>query len=292
MQVANDDGPVGPRVPGAVATMMESARQVLVLLRYRRMLWYVPIALAILSALTFVLAGRARDRLDGHDLFCLVAWWGLGTVVVPWVTLFMGVQAVHGEIEDRTSQYLFLRPIRLVPLLLGKWVAIAVAGSGIAWLATLGMFAATAARGELWPDGLELHLLWSFGLVLSFGAMAYAAAAVFFAAMFRRPLAWAAFFVVGLQMLTANLPISAGLRQVTITDHLRRMVLDLVEPDGRLIRLLWPAEPRESPDDMASGAFALVWGSPLVGLLTFTAVCLLVACYRYATTEYESRTRD
>ena len=273
-------------------TLLESARQTLLMLRYRRMLWYLPIALAVFGALTFVLAGRPQSRIDGHDLFCIVAWWGLGTVVVPWITLFLGVQAVHGEIEDRTSQYLFLRPVRRVPLFLGKWVAITGAASVIAWSSTAVLYVAMSAPEGLWPDGRQPYLLWSFGLVLSFAAMAYAAVAVFFAAMFRRPLAWAAFFVVGLQMLTANLPVSAGLRQLTITDHLRRMVLDMVEPDRGLAKNLWPAERRESRGEVLESAFGLELGSPLVSLLIFVAVCLLLGSYRYAATEYESRVRD
>lgn len=291
-EAAAGTGRSSQTLPTSVATVWESARQTLLMLRYRRILWYLPIALALLGGLMFVLAGRAHGRVSGHDLFCIVAWWGLGTVVVPWVTLFLGVQAVHGELEDRTSQYLFLRPIRRVPLLLGKWVAITVAASAIAWSATAVLFAAISARPDLWPDGKELDLFWSFGLVMSFGAMAYAAAAVFFGATFRRPLAWAALFVVGLQMLTANLPVSAGLRQVTITDHLRRMILDLIEPDRRLARSLWPAERDESLVEFSDGAFRLESGSPLVSLLLFTAVCLTLGCVCYARTEYESRARD
>jgi len=279
-------------LPTAFATMIESARQTLVMMRYRRVLWYLPIALLVLGGLTFLLASRAHSRVSGHDLYCVIAWWGLGTVIVPWVTLFLGVQAVHGEIEDRTSQYLLLRPVRRVPLLLGKWLAITVANSVLAVGASAVLFAAIAARPALWDNGYELHLMWSFALVLSLGAMAYAAVAVFFGATFRRPLAWAAFFVVGLQMLTANLPVSAGLRQVTITDHLRRMVLDLVEPDRSLASALWPAERAESLVGLESGAFRLESGSPLLNLLIFTGACLAIGCYRYAKTEYESRARD
>lgn len=279
-------------LPTALATMLESARQTILMMRYRRVLWYLPIALLVLGGLTFLLASRAQGRISGHDLYSVIAWWGLGTVIVPWVTLFLGVQAVHGEIEDRTSQYLLLRPVRRVPLLIGKWLAITVTNSVLAMGASAVLFAAIAARPGLWENGYELHLLWSFALVLSLGAMAYAAVAVFFGATFRRPLAWAAFFVVGLQMLTANLPVSAGLRQVTITDHLRRMVLDLVEPDRSLARALWPAERAESLVGLSPGAFRFESGSPLVSLLIFTGVCLLLGCYRYAKTEYESRARD
>ena len=127
---------------GGIATILESARQTLLMLRYRRLLFFVPVVLALMFGFAFVVAGRAHDGIDGVHLYCVIAWWGLGTVVVPWMTLYLGVQAVHGELDDRTSQYLFLRPVRRVPLLLGKWLAVALVASGIACAA------AAANRGR------------------------------------------------------------------------------------------------------------------------------------------------
>ncbi len=268
---------------GVVGTALESGRQTLLLLRHRRFGWLVALALGALGALAFVLAARAHERLDGRTLYCLLAWWVLGTVVVPWSTLYLGVQAVHGELEDRTSQYLFLRPIGRVPLLLGKWLAVVAASALIGVGGAAILLVAVGAHGQLWPDGVDLSLFAAFALVLTLGGAAYAAVAMFFGATFRRPLAWAAFFVVGVQMLAANLPVSAGFRQLTITDPLRRMVLDRVEPDGRLARILWPAEREFRPDDI---------GEPLTNLLWFLGTCLLLAAWRYARTEYESRARD
>jgi len=278
---------------GAVPAMLESARQTLAMLRYRRILWLAPIVLLLLGAFAFALASRTSDNTSGYDLYCLFAWWGLGTVLVPWVTLFLGVQAVHGELEDRTSLYLFLRPVHRVPLLLGKWLAISLVSSVLACCAAAVLYAAIGAHTHLWPEGRDLRLLQSFSIVLSFGAVAYAAVAVFLAATFKRPLAWAAFFVVGVQMLAANLDVSAGMRQLTITDPLRRMILDLIQPRRELAHGLWPAERSESlRTELAAGAFRFEFGSPLVSLMILIAVCLALGAYRYARTEYESRSRD
>ena len=288
----NDVAPEAPGL-GVLATTVESARQTLVMLRYRRILWFAPIGLLLMFAFAFVLAGNSRARSDGAHLFSVFAWWGLGTVVVPWTTLFLGVQAVHGELEDRTSQYLFLRPVHRIPLLLGKWLAIALVTSALACCSATALYAAVAARGELWPDGREPWLLASFCIVLGLGAIAYSSVAVLLAATFKRPLAWAAFFVVGLQMLAANLKVSAGMRQLTITDPLRRMTLDLIEPSRRLARDLWPAERNEALlVENGTGAFLLEFGSPLCSLLILIGVCVVVGCWRYARTEYESRSRD
>ena len=271
------------QLPGAWATTVEAARQAIMLMFARRVPRLLAIALLGLGALAYVLGGRVDDRLDGRSLYCLLAWWVLGTVVVPWSTLFLGVQAVHGDIEDRTSQYLFVRPVGRVALLLGKWIAVVAAAGAVGVAGAAVMFAAIASRGALWPDGVDASLLVAFVAVLCLAAVAYAAVAVMFGAMFRRPLAWAAFFVVGVQMLAANLPVSAGLRQLTITDPLRRLLLDQVEPDARLARMLWPAEDDFRPEMI---------GNPVCTLLVFTLVCVIVAAWRYATAEYESRNRD
>lgn len=279
--------------PGALRTALESARQSVLLLRYRRFFWFLPVLLGLMFVFAYVIGGRAHDSVDGAHLYCVITWWGLGTVVVPWMTLYLGVQAVHGELEDRTSQYLFLRPVRRTPLLLGKWAAVSLVGCGVACGGAAALYFGVAAHADIWSDGHEPGLLRTFCAVLSLGVVAYAGAAAFFAATFRRPLAWAAFFVVGVQMLTANLPVSAGLRRLTITDPLRRVLLDQLEPTRSLARDLWPAQRADARvvDDLPE-SFTFEVGSPLFDVAVFTVVCLALACWRYSRTEYESRSRD
>ncbi len=282
-----------PARPGMLGTALESARQTLWMLRYRRVLWIVPLALVLLFLFALVVSGRARGSIDGAHLTCVLAWWGLGTVLVPWATLYLGVQAVHGELEDRTSQYLFLRPVRRLPLLLGKWLAVSLVSALIGCAGVVALFLGVGARPDMWSDGLDPSLIGTYALVLTMGAFAYAAAAALFAATFRRPLAWAAFFVVGVQMLAANLPVSAGMRRLTITDPLRRVLLDQLEPTRRLAEDLWPAERAEARElDDLPASLTLQAGSPLVDLITFVVVCLAFASWRYSRTEYESRSRD
>jgi len=59
-------------------------------------------------------------------------------------------------------------------------------------------------------------------------------------------------------------------------------VLDGIEADQRLARDLWPAQ-RFAPE---------LVGAPLQDLAWFTGACLLLACWSYSRTEYESRHRD
>ena len=114
-------------------------------------------------------------------------------------------------------------------------------------------------------------------------ADALAEVAAFFAARFQRPLVWGAFFIVGLQMFVANMPAKAGIRVLTITDPVRRFLMDGIEPDQRLARLMWPAEREWHPD---------LIGQPLLNLGILTAVTLLLALYYYLRSEYDSRPRD
>ena len=268
---------------GWMSTVIESARQTTLLLSRRRVFWIAAGVVALLGACAHVVGGRAVERIDGRGVFCLLTWWLHSTVLLPWTTLFLGVQAVHGRIEDRTFQFLFLRPVGRIPLLLGNWLAVVLAAVLLGSAGVVALFAGVATHPERWSGDVEWSLLGIFLEVSLFAALAYGAVAVFFAAYFRRPLVWSAFFVVGLQMLTANLPVSAGLRHLTITDPLRRLVLDLVEPSQPLARRLWPAERDFNPDMI---------GAPVKDLVLFTLVSLVLAMWAYSRTEYDSRSRE
>jgi ABC-type transport system involved in multi-copper enzyme maturation permease subunit len=271
------------RLPGFAGTVAESFRQTLQAhLRLRLVLW-IAVAAALLFAVAALLAERAHERIDGRSLYCLMAWWGGATVLAPWCTLYLGVQVVHGPIEDRTCIFEFLRPVSRGALLLGKWLAVAALSFAAATVAAVAMFAGTATNPERWGDGIEPELLVAFVQMFGLAALAYSAVAAWFSAFFRRPLAWGAFFVVGLQMLTANLPVSAGLRQLTITDPLRRFVLEAVNPDQRLARALWPAEREFQPD---------LIGEPVQELVILTGVCLVLALWFFTRTEFDARNRE
>jgi hypothetical protein len=63
----------------------------------------------------------------------------------------------------------------------------------------------------------------------------------------------------------------------------RRFVLDGIDPDQRLARMLWPAE-RDWNDEMI--------GQPLLNLGILVAVALALALVSYQRSEYDSRTRE
>jgi len=271
-----------PTPLGFFGTMRESTRQTLARLVRHRVRWVVLGGLLLLAGGTWLLGANAHDRVTGRHLLCVLSWWVLATVLMPWATLYLGVHAAHGDIEDRTVQYLFLRPVGRAPVLLGKWLATAIAGAIVGAFGVVAIWVGLASHERLWGDGHEVATAGVFAVAVAIGAAAYAATAVLFSAAFRRPLLWAALFVVGLQQLAANLPVSTALRQMTIADPMRRIVLDGIHADARLAEILWPASEFQP----------MVAGEPLQDLAWFTGVCLVLACWLYSRTEYESRHRD
>ena len=272
-----------PQTLGFFAAVLESARQTIALSARGRAPRLVVGAMLAAAAVAWLIAGRRPEGLDGRNLYCQIAWWLYGTAVMPWATLFLGVQAVHGRIEDRTFVYLFLRPVGRVPLLLGTWLASVVMAGAVVVFGVLVLFAAVAARSQLWPDGIEWALAGDFALVMGLGVVAYAAIAALFAAAFRHPLIWSAGFAVGVQAIAANLPVSAGLRRMTITDPLRRIMLDRIEPDPRLAQDLWPAE-RDFRSELI--------GHPFQDLAVLVLVALVLAAWIYCRAEFDSRERE
>jgi ABC-type transport system involved in multi-copper enzyme maturation permease subunit len=270
---------------GFVATALESARQTALRLRHHRVWFLVIVGAAALYGIAWLVGNQTakHGRGDGVMAYCNLAWWLQATVVMPWLTLYLGVQALHGGLEDRTFQYLFLRPVSRAGLLVGKWLAVAAVGGAVGAAGSCVLFAGMSDNADLWPDGADWSYAGVFAAASMAGAAAYAAVAMTFSAWFQRPLVWAALFVVGLQQVVANLPVSAGMRYATITDPMRRFVLDAIEPTKSLARSLWPAEP--------DFQIELV-GAPLRDLAILAAVALALAAWIYSRTEYDARQRD
>jgi ABC-type transport system involved in multi-copper enzyme maturation permease subunit len=267
---------------GFLRATVEIGRQTALLLLQKRLLWIVGAQLA-LPVLSFLVGGSFGDRSTGRELYAESTWWLFVFVLVPWTTLYCGVQAVHGDIEDRTFQYLFLRPVPRAALLCGKLLAVAAFSTALFGLGACAWFLGFAVRSELWPEGVEFELVAVYVQAIAMAAAAYAAIAVLFAARMRRPLVWGACFIVGLQMFVGNLPSKASIRYLTITDPVRRFLLDRLNPDRRLADNLWPWEREFKPD---------LIGQPVLNLLILAAAATALALHYYTRSEYDSRERE
>lgn len=269
-------------MPNPVAAVVEVARQTLRLLLQYRMLWLLLLAECGVAGIGLAI-GFDNDHMTGRQAFSTLAWWLLAFVLVPWSTLFFGVQAVHGDIEDRTFQYLFVRPVPRPVILIGKWLAIALLMSAVHVGGVTLLYFAVASHGALGGEAVDVTAWLVFAEAMLLLSAAYAAVACCFSAMFRWPMVWGAGFIVGAQMLVANLPIRASIRYATITDPVRRFVLDGLDPDRELARMLWPAE-RDWRAELI--------GAPLQNLGILVAIALLLALVSHTRSEYDSRTRE
>lgn len=264
--------------------ILEVARQSLHTMLRSRLLWLV-VPLEVLAVLVpWLILENARVPPGGREAFCLTAFWFHLFLLTPWIGMFYGVQAVHGDIEDRSFQYLFLRPVPRWVLLLGKWLSAAVITTALAGFGMLVLMGGMSLMSWDWPSGYpETELLPMFFASAALAGAAYTSVAVLFGVWFRRPMVWSVFFVVGFEFFVSNLPSGATVRSFTVADPVRRFLLDWLEPTQKLARQLWPSQRNFDPEQL---------GTPLVSLAQFVVFNLLLAVWIYGRTEYDSRPRD
>jgi len=263
--------------------VLEVARQTAALQFQNRLFRLLPIALVGAAAVVFLVGMDPPHSLSGRKLFAVVSWWLVANVLLPWTTMYFGVQAVHGDVEDRTFQYLFLRPVSRWSIYLGKVLAVAVSSAAMHAAGIAIVFAAGATHSEMWADGLEWDLLVVFAKACALLGIAYAAVAALFGAWFKRPLVWSAAFILFGQLFLANLPAKAGIRHATIADPVRRFVFDRIDLGDNLSRALWPAE-RNFREELI--------GEPLLDLSILVGVALALGVLAYSRSEYDSRERE
>lgn len=266
-----------------IRAVFEVARQTAVLQLQNRLFRLLPVALAAAAAVVFLVGMNPPHSLSGRKLFAVVSWWLVANVLLPWTTMYFGVQAVHGDVEDRTFQYLFLRPVPRWSIYLGKVVAVAALSAAMHAAGMALVFGAGAAHAEMWAEGLEWDLLVVFAQACGLLGIAYAAVAAVFGAWFKRPLVWSAAFILFGQLFLANLPAKAGIRHATIADPVRRFVFDRIDLGDNLSRALWPAERNFSED---------LIGEPLLDLTILCGIALALGMLAYVRSEYDSRERE
>src|SRR5262245_50878413 len=96
---------------GQLRTVLEVARQTLRLQLQNRLLVLQLLALVGVAVLAFLLGFKRDGAPTGRQQFCVLSWWLIACTLAPWTTMYFAVQAVHGDIEDRTFVYLFARPV-------------------------------------------------------------------------------------------------------------------------------------------------------------------------------------
>jgi ABC-type transport system involved in multi-copper enzyme maturation permease subunit len=262
----------------------ETARQTFAHLLRNRLLWILLAVELVVLAIPWIMVSHGRNRMPADAVFPRLGYWIHVFMLAPWTAMFFGIQAAHGDIEDRTFQYLFLRPVPRWSLLFGKWLASALLSAAVIALGLCELWLAIVLMPFTWNAGTpDLGLLVTFLATAAISVMAYSAVAVLFGAWFRRPLIWCMFFVVGLEMFISNSPPEAGVRSLTVADPVRRLLLKWLDPPRDLVRDLWPSQHDWDPQKL---------GNPQGSLMLLTACCLALAVWIYTRSEYDSRERD
>jgi hypothetical protein len=267
-----------------VATVLVIARQTVVRLLRSRMLWLLA-AGAVAGALLFLGLSRPLAREErGDEAFGLITYVTYMTFVLPFSAFYFGVQAVQGDLEDRTSVYLFARPLSRPAMLLGKWLAAAAVAAGLVVAGIVLLYAALASRPG-WRGGVQppAAMITAFAQATGLASLAYAALGTLFGAWLKRPLILGLVFLVGWEGAVANLPAHATARSFTVADSVRRLLWSAHAPrDDYRDVVLGPAGVVPDPDAIA----------PALAGLRFAGMVLALAAWIYARREYDARTAE
>ncbi|HLU39819.1 MAG TPA: ABC transporter permease subunit [Planctomycetota bacterium] len=267
-------------------TALVLARQTTVRLLRARMPWLLLLG-AIAGAVLVALIGRHIARHNRGDVALgVITWLTYMQFVLPFCALWFGVQAVQGDIEDRTSVYLFSRPLSRPAMLLGKWFAAALV-SALLILLGIGILyvALTWDRSRTWQLGVRppAAMLPAFAHAGVLGALAYAALGALFGAWFKRPLIMGLVFLVGWEGMMANLPAHASARALTVVDAVRRLLWQAHAPrDDYAEVLLGPMMVHPDPNAL----------DPSLALLRFAVLAGALAAWVYARREYDARVAE
>jgi multisubunit Na+/H+ antiporter MnhC subunit len=266
-------------------TFLELFRQSLLLQLRSRFVWLLLAASVLFPAVFLFIAPRAATHTRGPDLFGIPAYLMILQCVLPFAAGYLAVNALHGDIEDRSITYLFVRPIPRASILLARWLAVVVLATCLAWLALGLLFSVLALPDWKWKlgVGLRFELLRCYCAAAALAVPGYAAVGMLLAAFNKRPLISLIVFVLGWEYVVSNLPPEAGVRTSTVAEPVRRWLLMHVQPTRDLEEMLTGSLGRVDP--------ALL-GDPLLSLLKLTAIVLAGALWVFARREYESRAAE
>ena len=267
---------------------LEVTRQTLLRQLRSKVYWFLLIMSLVFAAAFFFGPPDAND-VRGDELFGIVTYMSCFTVVIPFVVLYLAVYAISGDIDDRTSVYLFTRPLSRSSLMLGKWLAVVALGMIFGFVAITSLYLVIAHSGREWRDGVTPTPLSYVVMLLSatLASVGYASVGCFFGALFRRPMIISLAFV-GIQEFVSRLPAEAGIHSMTVADPVRRFMDARLDVSSReLHEILMGRIPGPNGDSDPA-----LLGDPLPALAKLIVVSMVLALLIYGRREYDSRPRE
>lgn len=267
---------------------LEVARQT-VLLNVRGRVYLVLMGLSVLLALLFQFL---PITVRGSSLFESVGYLSQFFSFAPFVTLFLAAQAVAGDLEDRTSVFLFTRSISRVSLLLGKWLAVIVLAGIFVSVAITSLYLSIAFGPREWLNGTVPSAASFQGMLVAgwLAVLGYAAVGCLFAAFFRRPMLIGVLYIF-IEQFISRLPPQVPIHGATVAFPARVYMYQNMDATSRFSRMLsgMMARRRDGNNELVD---LLMGINPWVAVLQITVVCLGVALWIYTRREYDSRPRE
>lgn len=267
-----------------VTTVLVLARQTVVRLLRSKMLWLMLVGLFAGTVLFWFASRRMSGQMRGDTALGVVSTVIYMHFVLPFAALYFGIVGLQGDIEDRTSVYLFARPLSRTAMLLGKWLAAAFVATCLVLLGVTLLYAVFSARPS-WRSGVAppVSMLAGFAHATGLGALAYAGLGILCGAWLKRPLILGIVFLSGLEGVVANVAQQASVRAITVSDALRRLLWQAHEPQAQYAEIvLGPLQIEPDPEAL----------DPSLALLRFAAVVVALGAWIYARREYDARTAE
>jgi len=152
----------------------------------------------------------------------------LSTTLLPLATLVLSTSALGDEVEDKTLQYLALKPISRFRIALEKFLAVLLVTVPIVWVGTLLTWAVAS-----WGYSSEMRdMLWPMLGATLVGMLGFGSIFMLLSLVIPRALLFGIFYVfIWESALSQFLP---GIRSISISHYTRSMFVRLLE-DRRIL---------------------------------------------------------
>ncbi|HVL23215.1 MAG TPA: ABC transporter permease subunit [Thermomicrobiales bacterium] len=157
----------------------------------------------------------------------------LSTTLLPLATLVLSTSALGDEVEDKTLQYLALKPITRTRIVLGKFLAVMLVTVPIVWIGVL----LTWAVGSWGAYDAMRDMLWPMLAATLVGMLGFGSVFLLLSLLIPRALLFGVFYVfIWESALSRFLP---GIRSISISHYTRSMFVRLL--DDRRITIDGPS---------------------------------------------------